>query len=66
MAPILIPLPPAPELFMNFIFCNCMKERGSNCESRKLGMQCSTNCGFYGHLCANVAFDDARAESIEV
>lgn len=56
LEPITTLLPPAPDVLLNTIFCNCAKGCGANCGCRKIGLKCSAVCGHcHGQSCFNAA-----------
>ena len=55
LEPIQTLLPPAPDLLLNTIFCNCTKGCSASCSCRKIGLRCSAVCGHCrGQSCLNV------------
>lgn len=56
LQPVPTQLPPAPDILLNSIFCNCTKGCAGKCSCRKVGLNCSTACGHcHGHSCLNTA-----------
>lgn len=54
LQPVTTLLPPAPDVLLNRIFCNCMKRCGPRCGCRIMGIPCSTACGYcHGQSCLN-------------
>lgn len=58
--PVTTLLPPAPDILLNSIFCNCTKGCGASCGCRKVGLACSIVCGnCHGQSCFNIDKTDS-------